>query len=167
MGANKKNRAGSNTEVDGRLPNNRSIALDSDKHRSKIDDSCVLATSLSCASVSFLKGLASDLYRQRRMRDRIFEKSNLFGEPAWDILLDLYVAHLDKRSVSVSSACIASCVPATTALRCIGRLESLELLRRLPDRKDNRRVLITLTCRAIAMIELYLREWLPTSVAKY
>jgi hypothetical protein len=44
------------------------------------------------------------------MRARYF-KRELFKDPAWDILLDLYVARADGRGISVSSACIASGAP--------------------------------------------------------
>jgi hypothetical protein len=36
-------------------------------------------------------------YRLRRMRDQEFGPA-LFGEPAWDILLDLYIAVSDPAS---------------------------------------------------------------------
>lgn len=83
----------------------------------------------------------------------MFAQPGLFGEPAWDILLDLYVAHLDGRQVAVSSACIAACVPPTTALRYLNRLERSGLIRRRPDAKDHRRVLVAPSQRAIELIE--------------
>ena len=54
--------------------------------------------------------------KSRRMRNEVFG-DNLFGEPAWDMLLDLYASHLEQKRVSVSSLQIASAVPGTTALR--------------------------------------------------
>ena len=44
-------------------------------------------------------------YATRRRRSTIFGDSELFGEPAWDILLDLYIAHVEDTPVSVSSCC--------------------------------------------------------------
>lgn len=52
----------------------------------------------------------------RRKRERIFE-DDLFADPCWDILLDLFVRQVDRRTTSVSSACLGARVPATTALR--------------------------------------------------
>ena len=52
--------------------------------------------------------LARQTYDDRRRRTKIFRSEELFGEPAWDILLDLYIAHADGKPVSVSSACIGS-----------------------------------------------------------
>lgn len=69
----------------------------------------------------------------------------LFADPAWDMLLELYCAHLRQYRVSVSGLCIASQVPATTALRWISTLESQNLISRKPDPLDHRRVHIQLT----------------------
>ena len=65
--------------------------------------------------------LGRAIYRARRDRDVMFDgHGRLFGEPAWDILLDLYIAYHEKSAVSVSSVCIAAAVPATTGLRHLG-----------------------------------------------
>lgn len=55
------------------------------------------------------------IIRARRARDDVFGK-DLFADPAWDILLDLAIARAENKQVSVTSLCIASGVPATTAL---------------------------------------------------
>jgi DNA-binding MarR family transcriptional regulator len=90
-----------------------------------------------------LAALASRYLHHRRARDKLFPPS-LFADPAWDILLDLYVAHAERRQISVTSACIASAVPQTTALRWVGRLEKERLVVRTADRSDRRRVWLTL-----------------------
>ena len=61
--------------------------------------------------------LARKAYALRRKRAALFGNPDLFGEPAWDILLDLYIAAGEGKPVSVSSACIGSAAPATTGLR--------------------------------------------------
>jgi DNA-binding MarR family transcriptional regulator len=70
---------------------------------------------------------------------------NLFGEPAWDILLDLYASEVEGRQVSISSACVASSVPATTALRWLNTLADSGLVARAPDGSDARRSNLELT----------------------
>ncbi|MFL9840335.1 hypothetical protein ABS767_05115 [Sphingomonas sp. ST-64] len=85
--------------------------------------------------------------RARRLRDQHFS-AELFADPAWDMLLDLYAARLEGRRVSVSSLCIAAAVPPTTALRWIGTMHEGELFEREPDARDRRRAHITLTERA-------------------
>jgi hypothetical protein len=62
---------------------------------------------------------AKDCYRKRRLRGMMFESAYLFADPAWDILIDLFIASEEDQRISVSSACIGSAVPTTTALRYI------------------------------------------------
>lgn len=69
----------------------------------------------------------------------------LFGEPAWDILLALYVAAGERYSLSISALCAESGAPPTTAARSIGRLLELDMVRRLPNPGDNRSAYIELT----------------------
>ncbi|GGB25861.1 hypothetical protein GCM10011380_14320 [Sphingomonas metalli] len=92
--------------------------------------------------------------RSRRMRDSFFG-DGLFEDPAWDILLDLYAAHLERQRVSVSSLCIAAAVAPTTALRWIARMTEAGLLDRWPDPDDGRRAFITLSRRALEGMEGY------------
>ena len=86
------------------------------------------------------------LLRARRLRDRQFG-AGLFEDPAWDMMLDLYAAHLERRAVSVSSLCIAAAVAPTTALRWIGRMVAAGLFIRRADPADRRRALMTLSDR--------------------
>ncbi len=80
---------------------------------------------------------------ERRLRDRFLDP-DLFGEPAWDMLLDLYAARLEHARVSVSSLCIAAAVPSTTALRWLRTLTDCGLVERRADPHDKRRVFIEL-----------------------
>lgn len=100
--------------------------------------------------------LARQTYEDRRRRTKIFRSEDLFGEPAWDILLDLFIAAKERRRVSVTSACIGSSVPSTTALRWIAILEKQALLVREADPGDARRVYVKLSARAYAaMLEYF------------
>lgn len=99
--------------------------------------------------------LARQAYMLRRKRAAIFGKPELFGEPAWDILLDLYIAHAEGKPVSVSSACIGSAAPATTGLRWLGVLAEEGLVVRENDADDNRRVLVRLTSGGITAMEQF------------
>ena len=91
--------------------------------------------------------LALEHYRNRRRRDKIFATETLFGEPGWDILLDLFIAAKENRQVSVMSACIGAAVPSTTGLRWISALEREGLLAREDDPNDARRTHVLLTSR--------------------
>jgi len=100
--------------------------------------------------------LARQNYEDRRRRTKIFRSEDLFGEPAWDILLDLFIAAKERRRVSVTSACIGSAVPSTTALRWIAILEKQGLLVREADPGDARRVYVKLSARGYAaMLEYF------------
>lgn len=83
------------------------------------------------------------MLRQRRMREQYFP-ADLFADPAWDMLLDLYAARLERQPVSVSSLCIAAAVPATTALRWIKTMTDAGLFVREADPHDGRRIFIAL-----------------------
>jgi len=93
---------------------------------------------------------------ERRVERYQYLPAEMFGEPAWDMLLDLYLASGDGKSISVSSACIASRAPATTALRWLRRMEQLGLVARVNDDNDRRRVYVTITDAA----KRALTDWL-------
>ena len=95
-----------------------------------------------------------EIIRLRRQRERFFD-NGLFADPAWDILLDLKAAQLEKQMVSVSSLCIAAAVPPTTALRWISAMTESGMLIRQQDPVDARRVFILLSDETNARIEDY------------
>ncbi|HTI31869.1 MAG TPA: MarR family transcriptional regulator [Sphingomonas sp.] len=96
------------------------------------------------------------IIRLRRMRDRFFP-AELFADPAWDMLLDLAAARIERVRVAVSSLCIAAAVPPTTALRWIKAMTDKGLLRRVADPHDARRIFIQLSDDAAAAMEKFLR----------
>jgi hypothetical protein len=84
-----------------------------------------------------LKATARTLYRERRLRARHFA-GDLFAEPMWDMLLDLYIADCERRRITVKSVCIGADVPATTALRHLSWLHEQGLVERLSHPRDAR-----------------------------
>lgn len=103
-----------------------------------------------------LLNLAAALVRARGNRARQF-RQNLFGDPVWDMLLDLFIARLSHKPVCVSSLCIAARVPASTALRWIRNLERHGEVMRRPDASDRRRVYVELSDSAFRSVERSLR----------
>ncbi|MFM2372738.1 MAG: hypothetical protein RIS85_2460 [Pseudomonadota bacterium] len=89
--------------------------------------------------------LAVSLYGLRRKRDAIADRKGLFGEPGWDILLDLFIADRRRTEIQVSSVCLDAGVPSTTILRWIARLEAEGLIYRVADNADARRRYVRLT----------------------
>ena len=99
---------------------------------------------LSFADPDQLARLARAMYIARDRRRRYFNPQ-LFADPAWDILLDLFIQKSAARQVSVTSACIAAQVPPTTALRWISILIEQELVSREEDESDRRRAFLRLS----------------------
>jgi DNA-binding MarR family transcriptional regulator len=96
------------------------------------------------------------LIKLRRNRDRFF-KSDLFADPAWDMLLELYASHLGQQRISVTSLCISAAVPATTALRWVANLEENRLIVRRPDPTDGRRFFVELSFAGLEAMANYFR----------
>ncbi len=103
--------------------------------------------------------LAHELYVARRRRERHFS-GDLFGEPTWDILLDLYVASREDRRVPTTSACIGAHVPPTTALRWLRILENRGYVEREDDGRDGRRTFVRLTTSGLAAMDGWLSNLL-------
>lgn len=101
--------------------------------------------------------LVRRIIRQRHLRGRFFDR-DLFADPAWDILLDLTAARVEHRRVSVTSLCIASGVPPTTALRWIRQMTEAGLLERVEDEVDRRRAFIALSDGAADAMARYFAE---------
>jgi len=97
-----------------------------------------------------------NMLKLRRQRDRFFA-SELFADPAWDILLELYSAALGQFRVSISNLCSAAAVPATTALRWIKQLEDAGIIERRPDPTDGRRQFVMLSDQALSSMNAYFR----------
>lgn len=102
--------------------------------------------------------LAASELKRRASRSR-YLPADLFGEGGWAILLDLFVSEQKGRPVSVSSACIASQVPATTALRYIAALIEYELVERTDNPADRRVRLLSLTTRGRNATRAALEEY--------
>lgn len=81
-----------------------------------------------------------------------------FGEVAWEMLLDLYVAEHENREISVSSLGIASGGPHTTALRWMRILEQDEVIRRFDHISDGRRRLVELTDKGRNLLDAYFEQ---------
>lgn len=108
----------------------------------------------------FLAGVARDEFEARKMRLRSI-KSEILGEPAWDILLEMFVCWAEERQTIMKDAQVASGVPETTALRCITVLEKEGLISRSKSAGDARRVTLKLTPSGILAIGAYLFSRAP------
>lgn len=79
--------------------------------------------------------------------EEAFSDMALFINPAWNIMLDLFVAFHNNTQVCITSACIASGGPQTTAIRYITALIDAGFITRTPNTDDRRKSFIRLTAR--------------------
>lgn len=103
------------------------------------------------------RDLAGRIYRFRRARDRLF--GPIFGEPAWDILLDLFVMEAKGARVPVSSACIASGASHSTALRQVDELVRHGLVERVRDEQDKRRTYLMLSTHGLGKLAMVFEQF--------
>lgn len=96
-------------------------------------------------------------YLQARER-RTASAPDLFGDPTWEMLLDLAIAEFEGRHVSVKSACHGSGVPCSTALGYVGRLQEAGFIYRVGDVNDRRRTFIKPTGRARELVARWLHD---------
>ena len=98
---------------------------------------------------------AGHLLAIRRNRDTHLPAAE-FDEALLFMLLDLYQAEAADQRVSVSSLCLASGIPQTTALRRIDEMVARGLANRIPDPKDRRRAFVELSDDARARLGRFL-----------
>lgn len=120
-----------------------------------------LSASASCSGLPAeeMFALARSKIKARDLRYRHLPKS-MFGEPAWDMLLSLYVTFRSHARQTVSNLCVSSASPATTALRWIDYLERQEFVTRRNNPLDLRVVFIELTAKGRDAVEAYLADLL-------
>ena len=85
-----------------------------------------------------------DLIQSRNARTAHFS-ADLFADPAWDILLELYASAIEQQRHSIGSLTAMAPAPPTTTLRWIATLEREGLLAREGDPLDARRIFIRLS----------------------
>lgn len=94
----------------------------------------------------------------RRGREAIFGRE-LFSDPAWDILLESYAAHLAGRGASVSDLAAAIGAPPTTAARWIAALTARGLVASEFDPKEPTRLWISLTSEGASKMKRLADQW--------
>ena len=117
------------------------------------------ASMLDDSDDAILHGLAKNLFLARRKRDAQFEPLRFFSDPAWDLLLDLFIAHCDGKRLTVSGAGLASHTPTSTAIRWIAAMEKGGLIERTRDVLDSRRQFIDLTERGLDLTRMGVKQF--------
>ena len=96
--------------------------------------------------------------RSRRLRSKLLP-DGMFGEPAWEILLQLYVEQQGIRQ-NIARLSGALAVPQTSVIRWLSYLQDRDLVRREAHPTDQRSVYLELTSKGIEALDAYLSETL-------
>jgi len=102
-----------------------------------------------------LTEFARQILAGRKQRERFFDPV-LFSNPAWDILLNLYLADADGQSVDLFESCGPSAVPHGVALRWLAYLKQEEMVIEIPDPAQTGRTVIQLSEQTRLTISAYL-----------
>jgi len=103
------------------------------------------------------RATATRLYRAIRIRDERLG-TDLFADPAWNILLDLTIAH-GRRMLSVSAACLGARSAHATAMRYLTALIKRGIVCREADPTDGRRNFVKLTALGVHRMERILTDF--------
>jgi DNA-binding MarR family transcriptional regulator len=95
---------------------------------------------------------AEAVFSERNRRTQHLSRA-MFGEPAWDLLLCLYI--MDGRRVTFGKLVNMIGEPMTTAVRWLDYLEKEHLIARRPDPSDRRMVCIELLDRGRDILDSY------------
>lgn len=90
--------------------------------------------------------------RKLRTRRNALVGAPLFRDPAWDMVLELFVANERGEELTITSLCYAAEVPLSTGTRQFQRLEEYGLATRKGDCEDTRRFIAKPTAKAIASV---------------
>jgi len=90
--------------------------------------------------------------RKLRLKRNDVIGAEMFRDPAWDMLLDLFASHERGERVSAIALSLSSGVPQSTALRTIQRLEEKGLIVREGDPDDLRRSWVRATPEVLSGI---------------
>ena len=102
-----------------------------------------------------LRQIANRIYDSRRTRSKVFEHQ-IFGEPAWDMLLALYFMPAKGEFLTVTALCYAADVPVSTGLRWQATLTQEGLIERGPQGVDKRKQFVRLTSEGRILMDAYL-----------
>lgn len=104
-----------------------------------------------------LREHARQIRFSRDLRQKSFDR-NIFGEPAWDVLLALYTIDGDQRRLNIRELAKLTGLALTTALRWLDYLEEQGLIDRKPNPFDQRMVYVELSNNGRDAMDRYLMQ---------
>jgi DNA-binding MarR family transcriptional regulator len=102
-----------------------------------------------------LARMARAMLDERRLRDASFDPA-MFTNPAWDVLLLLYVAGSEGRALMPLDVCETLAVPQATMLRWLAYLADKQLIVDAPDPTQRGSSLVRLSATGRQMVSTYL-----------
>ena len=118
------------------------------------------------ARAPLLLGVDQALVRRtqtaRRLRST-FLPAELFTDPAWDMLLELYARELGDECISASEICAVAGVAASSARRWLEALEEKGLIERASQAGNNNDDWIKLSAQGSAQMQRYFAAVATTS----
>ncbi|WP_395614008.1 transcriptional regulator [Allosphingosinicella sp.] len=102
---------------------------------------------------------AERLYAERRRRDALFP-DELFGEPAWDLLLAMFIARDRGQAMILCKAYHAAGVSDTTGRRLLDRMEEEGLITRRRAPRSRKMRIVEMTELAVERLTDFLAHGL-------
>jgi len=96
--------------------------------------------------------------RRRMLRGQLFGAPELFGDPAWEMLIDIFIHEREGNPLPVSSLCVSPSIPMSSALRLCQKLCDAGIIYRIPDPSDGRRSFVSLAPEIAHRINAYFEE---------
>lgn len=108
----------------------------------------------NATSVPLTKDRILELIKVYGIKSKIFKES-IFTDPVWNMLMELFKAHLIGERISVSTLHMISGTSSATASRRILDMEYAGLIERIPDENDRRRTYARLTDNSVDLLQQY------------
>lgn len=96
--------------------------------------------------------------QQRRMRPQFIDNNDLFGEPVWDTLLDLFISQARGETFRFNMASGHNADRKPTILRWVSVLQERELVVERTDAADDKHVSLHLTPKGYDAMLRYLES---------
>lgn len=103
--------------------------------------------------------IARAILEDRKQRSQIFNRG-MFGEPAWELLLNLYIMDKQGPRLTIGGLVQIAGVAQATALRWLDYLKVQGLITREEHPTDSRTAIVTLTDKARDALGMYLSRTL-------
>lgn len=106
---------------------------------------------------SGIADFARQLWWERRLRSRFFP-AEIFGEPAWDLILDAYSAQKSGNPLRLSKSHLSACVAPAVSERRARNLAAMGIFNVAPTKAGSRALGIALNPESERRLESLLEE---------